>query len=77
MTITTRSSERNPPPPVQADTALKTLTMYSPPPIVKISIMARGPYWMPWRESDVLNDSAADICGDRLFLSVPSRNTAR
>jgi hypothetical protein len=32
---------------------------------------------MPWRESDVLNDSAADICGDRLFLSVPSRNTAR
>ena len=42
--MTTRKSERNPPPPVQAETALKTLTMYSPPPIVQISIMAVRPY---------------------------------
>ena len=42
--MTTRIRERKPPPPVHALTALNTLTMYSPPPIVQISIMALGPY---------------------------------
>ena len=77
MTMTTRRRDRKPPPPVHALTALRTLTMYSPPPIVKISIIARDPYWMPWFDSDVLKDSAADIWGERLLRRVLSKKTAR